>query len=84
MKMNRVFFVVLMITLLTALTFPASAAPPDLTGIWQGVLKVGGIELRLVIKVSKTADDQYTATLDSPIRVRRTFPPVSWRLKTAR
>ena len=74
MKTNRVFFVVLIITLLPALAFPASSAPPDLTGIWQGVLKVGGIELRLVIKVSKTADDQYTATLDSPDQGAKDIP----------
>jgi len=74
MKTNRVFFVVLMIALLPALAFPTSFVPPDLTGIWQGVLKVGGIELRLVIKVSKNADEQYTATLDSPDQGAKDIP----------
>lgn len=74
MKTKRVVFVVLLVTLFPALAFPASAAPLDLTGIWQGVLKVGGIELRLVIKVSKTAGDQYTATLDSPDQGAKDIP----------
>jgi pimeloyl-ACP methyl ester carboxylesterase len=34
-------------------------------GIWQGKLKVGAIELRLVFHVSKK-DDGYTAKMDSP------------------
>jgi len=58
----------------TALAFPVYEPPLDLTGIWQGVLKVGGIELRLVIKVSKTADDQYTAMLDSPDQGAKDIP----------
>lgn len=54
--------------------FPARVTPPDLVGIWQGVLKIGGIELRLVIKVSKTADEQYSATLDSPDQGAKDIP----------
>jgi len=58
----------------TAPAFPVYVPPLDLTGIWQGVLKVGGLELRLVIKVSKTPDDQYTATLDSPDQGAKDIP----------
>jgi pimeloyl-ACP methyl ester carboxylesterase len=35
-------------------------------GIWQGELKVSGIELRIVFKISKKPDGTLTATLDSP------------------
>ena len=35
-------------------------------GIWEGKLKVPGIELRIVCKISKSPDGTLTATLDSP------------------
>jgi len=35
-------------------------------GIWEGKLKVPGIELRIVFKISKNPDGTLTATLDSP------------------
>lgn len=57
-----------------AFATPVASTPPDLTGIWQGVLKISGIELRLVIKVSKSADEQYTATLDSPDQGAKDIP----------
>ncbi|HZJ74937.1 MAG TPA: alpha/beta fold hydrolase [Perlabentimonas sp.] len=37
----------------------------DITGQWNGALKVQGMQLRLVLHVTQT-DDGYTATLDSP------------------
>jgi hypothetical protein len=37
-----------------------------LEGIWQGVLKVQGLELRIVFNISKTPEGKFTATLDSP------------------
>jgi hypothetical protein len=43
-------------------TFPQQG----LEGIWQGVLKVQGLELRIVFKISKTPEGKLTATLDSP------------------
>ena len=38
---------------------------PDIPGIWEGTLKVGAIEIRLVFKVEKK-DDKLTSTMDSP------------------
>jgi len=38
----------------------------SIEGIWQGELKVPGIELRIVLKISKNPDGTLTATLDSP------------------
>lgn len=67
------FYLLLLVPAMVS-ALPKIAVPPDLVGIWQGVLKIGGIELRLVIKVSKTADDQYTATLDSPDQGAKDIP----------
>jgi len=38
----------------------------SIEGIWQGSLKVPGMELRIVFKISKNPDGTLTATLDSP------------------
>ncbi len=38
----------------------------DLEGIWQGKLKISGIELRIVFNVKKDTTGKLTATLDSP------------------
>ncbi|HZK11945.1 MAG TPA: alpha/beta fold hydrolase [Atribacterota bacterium] len=38
----------------------------SIEGIWEGKLKVPGIELRIVCKISKSPDGTLTATLDSP------------------
>ncbi|MEA2087125.1 MAG: alpha/beta fold hydrolase [Candidatus Caldatribacteriota bacterium] len=38
----------------------------SIEGIWEGKLKVPGIELRIVFKISKNQDGTLTATLDSP------------------
>jgi fermentation-respiration switch protein FrsA (DUF1100 family) len=35
-------------------------------GIWEGVLKTPGIELRIVVKISKREDGKLKATMDSP------------------
>lgn len=46
--------------------FNATAAPAqDITGDWQGTLSAGGMELRLVLHVNKSADGALKATLDS-------------------
>ncbi|OGD16942.1 hypothetical protein A2V47_05680 [Candidatus Atribacteria bacterium RBG_19FT_COMBO_35_14] len=38
----------------------------SIEGIWEGKLKVPGVELRIVCKISKNPDGSLTATLDSP------------------
>ena len=40
-------------------------APPDPAGDWQGTLKVGGAELRLVLHISKTSSGDWKGALDS-------------------
>jgi len=45
----------------------------DITGDWNGVLKVQGIQLRLVFHVTKT-DTGYAATMDSPDQGAKDIP----------
>jgi len=51
----------------TLLTFLASMTMlgQDITGQWNGVLKVQGTQLRVVFNISKT-DNGYSSTMDSP------------------
>jgi hypothetical protein len=44
--------------------FAQTTEPKGITGVWQGVLDVGGTKLRLVLTVKKNGD-AYTGTLDS-------------------
>lgn len=52
---------VFLITILTSITLNAQ----DITGEWNGLLKVQGIQLRFVFNVAKT-DSGYLSTMDSP------------------
>lgn len=55
----------LFISLLALILFN-SANSQELTGTWQGILLVGGKNIRLVFHISKTETNTYSATLDSP------------------
>lgn len=44
---------------------PAAAAAPNLAGSWTGTLKVGAIELRLVVHLSAADEGQYQGKMDS-------------------
>ena len=44
----------------------SSQAPSDIDGDWLGTLDVGSLKLRLVVKISKSADGRLKATVDSP------------------
>ena len=57
--MKKVIFTV--VTIITCLSVNGQAV----TGDWYGVLKVQGMELRLVFHINESKND-YTATLDSP------------------
>lgn len=54
-------FSILLIAFLTSIPLTAQ----DISGQWNGALKVQGTQLRLVINITKTADG-YSATMDSP------------------
>ncbi|HZK68474.1 MAG TPA: alpha/beta hydrolase, partial [Paludibacter sp.] len=45
----------------------------DITGEWNGLLKVGGIQLRVVFHITKT-DAGYSATMDSPDQGAKDIP----------
>lgn len=51
----------------------ASVNAQDITGTWNGMLKVQGVNLRLVFHVSKP-DSGYTATMQSPDQGTMTIP----------
>ena len=51
--------------LLTMLITSSTLTAQEITGQWNGVLKVQGTQLRLVFNVDKT-DSGYSSTLDSP------------------
>jgi hypothetical protein len=51
----------------------SSTLPPNpsiqtqgLQGIWQGTIEAGETKLRLILKVAKSPNDTFTATLDVP------------------
>lgn len=52
---------ILILTLLTSFTVTAQ----DITGKWNGALKIQGTQLRLAFNVTKS-DNGYSATMDSP------------------
>ncbi|MBZ0243205.1 MAG: alpha/beta hydrolase, partial [Bacteroidales bacterium] len=60
---------ILLIALLTS--FPLAAQ--DITGQWNGVLKVQGMQLRVIFHVTET-DDGYSATMDSPDQGAKGIP----------
>lgn len=60
---------ILLITLIASLTLTAQ----DITGQWNGILKVQGTQLRLVFNVSKS-DNGYSSTMDSPDQGAKDIP----------
>lgn len=68
-----------LIALLLAL--PAYAQSPGLVGDWQGTLKAGAAELRLVLHVTASADGALAATMDSPDQGVRGLPVTAIAVK---
>jgi len=54
----------------------SSLTAQDITGQWNGLLKVQGTQLRLVFNVDKT-DSGYSSTLDSPDQGANGIPVTS-------
>lgn len=65
--MQRLIFTLLFLTVSTA------AFTQNITGAWGGVLKVQGMQLRLVFNVTKSGN-AYTSTLDSPDQGAKGIP----------
>lgn len=56
----------ILFTLLSATWIAAAhSQTPDISGDWQGTLNTGGQDLRLVLHLTKAADNSLKATLDS-------------------
>lgn len=62
--MKRLF--AMMAFLLCVGVLPMTVWAEGTEDLWQGSLDVGGIKLRLVVHVNKSADGKFSGTLDSP------------------
>lgn len=62
-------FIILLVTLLTTITSTAQ----DITGQWNGVLKVQGIQLRVLFNVTQT-ENGFSSTMDSPDQGAKGIP----------
>jgi len=67
-------------TTLLAAFLSATVFSQNITGQWNGVLKVQGIQLRLVFHVSKT-DSGFVSTMDSPDQGAKDIPVTSTSFK---
>lgn len=54
---------IVLITLIILITF--SIYGQEITGKWNGILKVQGVQLRVIFNITK-ADNSYNSTMDSP------------------
>jgi fermentation-respiration switch protein FrsA (DUF1100 family) len=64
MKKKSFIFIVLLV--LVVWCCADKPKQEGIEGTWEGVLKTPGIELRIVVKISKTEDGKLKATMDSP------------------
>ena len=62
-------FIILLATLLITLTSTAQ----EITGQWNGILKVPGAQLRVVLNITQT-ENGYTSTMDSPDQGAKDIP----------
>src|SRR5512135_675488 len=66
-KISRIAGIVLPVACVVLLTAGCkTTAAKGVEGLWQGMLKVPGTELRVVFHINKAADGKLSATLDSP------------------
>lgn len=75
--MKRLF----LITLTVAISVLVNAQ--NITGKWNGVLKVQGVQLRLVFNITKTTNG-YSATMDSPDQGAKDIPVTTTEFKDAK
>lgn len=71
-KKSAVIIAALVTLLFTAIALPYSNE--TIGGIWQGTLKAGAIELRIVFKISQGPEGILTATMDSPDQRAKDIP----------
>lgn len=78
-----IFFVLLLAGLGVMVLGPLRSgrrAAPDIQGAWEGALQVQSVTLRLVLKIEKTPDGSYTATVDSVDQGSKDIPVQSLTL----
>ena len=71
-------FSILLISLLTSISLTAQ----DITGQWNGALKIQGTQLRLVFNVTKT-DNGVSSTMDSPDQGAKGIPTTTTSFKNS-
>lgn len=71
----------LMLAALISIAAHAQVSTPNLVGNWQGTLKAGGAELRLVLHITEGEDGSLKATLDSIDQGANGIPVTSIVLK---
>ena len=64
---------IFLLTFLLGLAVSKCAIAQEITGQWNGILKVQGTQLRIVFNISKT-ENGYTATMDSPDQNAKGIP----------
>jgi len=73
MRKKRAVIIAALVTLLfSTIALPSNNEITE--GAWQGILKVSGIELRIVFKISRGPEDILTATMDSPDQGAKDIP----------
>ncbi len=77
--MKKPFIISTFILVITAASFAQ-----DITGDWNGTLKPGGGELRLVLHITKNADGTLKATLDSIDQGANAIPVTAITLKDSK
>jgi len=72
------------LTLLMGICSAGNARAQDIVGDWQGTLKAGPAELRLVLHIARNADGSFKATLDSVDQGANGIPVTSISLKDSK
>jgi uncharacterized protein len=69
-----------LVTVLITLLFVYQLIGQDIKGQWNGVLKVQGIQLRIVFNITKT-ENAYSSTMDSPDQGAKGIPVTNTTLE---
>ena len=81
MKSRRTFIKKAVVVLVFAMAMAGLSFAQDISGDWNGTLKINGAELRLVLHVSKNPDGTLKSTLDSIDQNANDIPVASTTLK---
>jgi pimeloyl-ACP methyl ester carboxylesterase len=74
MKKRSILSLLLLLVFVGSVFGQAQPQEKGLVGIWQGVLKFPGAELRLVIRIAQNPDGTWNALLDSPDQGAKDIP----------